>query len=48
MPEFGLELDHIPLMSNGKIQKSDILTWIAEGRVAPAPVSAGKAQSVET
>jgi acyl-CoA synthetase len=40
MPEFTLELDDIPLMSNGKIQKADIVKWIREGRVAPAAVGA--------
>jgi acyl-CoA synthetase (AMP-forming)/AMP-acid ligase II len=47
MPEYGLTLEHIPLMSNGKIQKRDILAWIGEGRVTPTPVSAGKPQSAE-
>lgn len=38
MPEFFIELADIPLMSNGKIQKRDIVAWIREGRVVPAPV----------
>jgi acyl-CoA synthetase len=40
MPEFTLALDDIPLMSNGKIQKRDILQWIADGRVVPEAVRA--------
>jgi len=40
MPEFTLKLDDIPLMSNGKIRKADIVKWIREGRVAPAAVGA--------
>jgi acyl-CoA synthetase len=40
MPEFYLELLDIPLMSNGKIQKADIVAWIEEGRVAPVAVAA--------
>jgi len=40
MPEFYLELDDIPLMSNGKIQKLDIVKWIQEGRVVPTAVRA--------
>ncbi|MEE8334214.1 MAG: class I adenylate-forming enzyme family protein [Alphaproteobacteria bacterium] len=40
MPEFTLELSDIPLMSNGKIQKLDILRWIGDGRVAPVPIRA--------
>ncbi len=38
MPEFTLELADVPLMSNGKIQKRDIIDWIREGRVVPSPV----------
>jgi acyl-CoA synthetase len=38
MPEFYLELADIPLMSNGKIQKLDILQRIADGRMAPVAV----------
>lgn len=38
MPELYLELADIPLMSNGKIQKLDIMRWIADGRVEPAAV----------
>ena len=44
MPEFTLALDHIPLMSNGKIQKRDILQWIADGRVVPEAVRAQAAR----
>jgi acyl-CoA synthetase len=35
MPEYGLALDHIPLFSNGKIEKREILTWIDKGHVTP-------------
>lgn len=38
MPEFILELADIPLMSNGKIHKRDIVAWIREGRAVPIPV----------
>ena len=38
LPELYLELAEIPLMSNGKIEKRDILKWIADGRVAPVAV----------
>lgn len=40
MPEFSLELDDIPLMSNGKIQKGDVARWIADGTVVPQSVAA--------
>jgi len=40
MPEFYLELADIPLMSNGKMHKADIVKWIEEGRVAPVAVGA--------
>lgn len=48
MPEYALVLDHIPLMSNGKIQKRDIVAWIGEGRITPMPVRAGRPQVEET
>jgi acyl-CoA synthetase len=38
MPEFFLELDDIPLMSNGKIKKSDLAAWIRDGRVVPIAI----------
>ncbi len=38
MPEYFLELTDIPLMPNGKIQKLDIVKWVHEGTVKPAPV----------
>jgi acyl-CoA synthetase len=44
MPEFFLELDDIPLMSNGKIKKSDIVAWIRDGRVVPTAVAASSAR----
>jgi acyl-CoA synthetase (AMP-forming)/AMP-acid ligase II len=40
MPEFFLDLDHIPLTPSGKIRKRDIVEAIAQGRAAPAPVRA--------
>jgi len=40
MPEFTLELAEIPLMANGKIQKLDIVRWIADGTVVPVAVAA--------
>ena len=40
MPEYLLELDHIPLTPSGKMRKRDIVDWIAEGRVIPEPVRA--------
>jgi acyl-CoA synthetase len=45
MPEYLLELDHIPLTPSGKLRKRDIVEWIAQGRAVPAPVRApaGKA-----
>ena len=38
MPEYFLELTNIPLMPNGKIQKLDIMKWVQDGTVKPAPV----------
>jgi acyl-CoA synthetase (AMP-forming)/AMP-acid ligase II len=38
MPEFALTLDDIPLMSNGKIQKKDIMGWIRDGSAVPEPI----------
>jgi acyl-CoA synthetase len=40
MPEYLLELDHIPLTPSGKMRKRDIVDWIAEGRAVPEPVRA--------
>src|SRR5882672_3349360 len=47
MPEYVLELDHIPLTPSGKLRKRDIVDWIRDGRAAPVPVrwSPGKAAS---
>ena len=39
MPEYGLELEHIPLFSNGKIEKREILSWIDKGSVTPMPLN---------
>ncbi len=38
MPEYFLELPEIPLMSNGKIQKLDIVNWIRNGDVEPVAI----------
>jgi acyl-CoA synthetase (AMP-forming)/AMP-acid ligase II len=38
MPEFFIDCPEIPLMPNGKIQKLDIVKWIASGQVVPDPV----------
>ena len=44
MPEYFLDLDHIPLTPSGKIRKRDIAEAIAQGRAVPQPVrAAGKA-----
>ena len=45
MPEYFLDVDHIPLTPSGKIRKRDIVDWIAQGRAAPVAVrAAGKAR----
>lgn len=38
MPEYFLPLPEIPLMSNGKIQKQDVLKWIKDGEATPRPI----------
>jgi acyl-CoA synthetase len=38
MPEFVLELDHMPLTPSGKMRKRDVVEWIERGEVSPAPV----------
>ena len=38
MPEFTLELDEIPLMSNGKIEKRELLNWIRDETAVPVAV----------
>jgi acyl-CoA synthetase len=38
MPEYFLPLPEIPLMSNGKIQKQDILKWINDGEATPLAI----------
>jgi len=38
MPEFMLALNDVPLMNNGKIQRSDIMDWIQDGSVLPVTV----------
>jgi acyl-CoA synthetase len=49
MPEYLLELDHIPLTPSGKMRKRDIVDWIADGRAVPEPVRAQSGnQAVKT
>ena len=44
MPEYLLDLDHIPLTPSGKIRTRDIVEAIARWRAAPQPArAAGKA-----
>lgn len=38
LPEFYVEIADMPLMANGKINKSDIVSWIRSAKVVPAPV----------
>ncbi|MGD9614054.1 MAG: class I adenylate-forming enzyme family protein [Alphaproteobacteria bacterium] len=38
MPEFVLRLDRMPLTASGKIVKRELITGVAEGRMAPVPV----------
>jgi acyl-CoA synthetase (AMP-forming)/AMP-acid ligase II len=38
MPEYVLELAHIPLTPSGKMKKRDIVAGIEQGQVHPAPV----------
>jgi acyl-CoA synthetase len=38
MPEFFVTLDDMPLMPNGKIRRQDLMQWVREGRLVPAPV----------
>ena len=45
MPEFYLELDEIPLMSNGKMRKRDILDRIRDGSAVPVAWRSGEKQN---
>ena len=38
MPELWLDIDDMPLMANGKIQKADIVAWIRDGRLTPRAI----------
>ncbi|HUI97352.1 MAG TPA: class I adenylate-forming enzyme family protein [Xanthobacteraceae bacterium] len=38
MPEFVLDIDHIPLTASGKILKRDLVERIAKGLASPVPV----------
>lgn len=38
MPEYFLDLEHIPLTPSGKIRKRDLLEWIEQGRLSPTPI----------
>jgi acyl-CoA synthetase len=40
MPEYVLEVDHIPLTPSGKMRKRDIVEAIAQGQAVPKPVRA--------
>jgi acyl-CoA synthetase len=48
MPEYMLEVDHIPLTPSGKMRKRDIVDWIAEGRAVPEPVRATTGKSARS
>ena len=48
MPEYVLELDHIPLTPSVKMRKRDIVDWIAEGRAVPEPVRAEAGKSARS
>ena len=48
MPEYFLDLDHIPLTPSGKIRKRDIVEAIAQGRAAPQPVRAATGKAART
>jgi acyl-CoA synthetase len=37
-PEFILPLPELPLTASGKVQKRELVRWVAEGRVTPLPV----------
>jgi acyl-CoA synthetase (AMP-forming)/AMP-acid ligase II len=45
MPEFFITLDDMPLMPNGKIHRQDLMQWVRDGRIVPAPVSATKVEA---
>ena len=38
MPEFYIELERMPLTSNGKIKKRELNEWLEKGEVKPIPV----------
>jgi acyl-CoA synthetase (AMP-forming)/AMP-acid ligase II len=38
MPEYFLDLEHIPLTPSGKMRKRDLLEWIEQGRLSPMPI----------
>ncbi|MFL6947172.1 MAG: AMP-binding enzyme, partial [Xanthobacteraceae bacterium] len=38
MPEYVLELDHMPTTASGKMRKRDLMERIERGEVTPAPV----------
>jgi acyl-CoA synthetase len=48
MPEYMLEVDHIPLTPSGKMRKRDIVDWIAQGRAVPEPVPATTGKSARS
>ena len=48
MPEYVLDLDHIPLTPSGKMRKRDIVEAIAQGRAVPEPVRAPPTKSARS
>lgn len=38
MPEYYIVLDEFPLTASGKILKRELVEWVRQGRIAPAPV----------
>jgi len=38
MPEYFLDLEHIPSTPSGKMRKRDLVDWIDQGRVSPMPI----------
>ncbi|HJV87555.1 MAG TPA: class I adenylate-forming enzyme family protein [Noviherbaspirillum sp.] len=38
MPEYYIPLEEFPLTASGKILKRELVEWVKQGRIAPAPV----------
>lgn len=49
MPEYYLALDEFPLTPSGKILKRELVEWVKQGRINPAPVrwSSGSKQPIK-